>query len=59
MDKTMLNAGINVLNAETPPISNGIVLSTPVELANKQHLDMHHEHAMDTSMMMEFVAITI
>jgi hypothetical protein len=59
MDETMLDTNINVLNAETPPISNGIVLSTPVELAIKQHLDMHHEHAMGTSMIMEFVAITI
>jgi hypothetical protein len=59
MDETMLNANINVLDAETPHISNGVVLFTPVKLATKQHLDMHHEHAMDASMMMDFVAISI
>jgi hypothetical protein len=59
MDETMLDANINVLNAVTPHISNGAVLFTPVELATKQHLDTHHEHAMDASMMMEFVAIMI
>jgi hypothetical protein len=59
MDKTTLDTNINVLNVETPPISNGIVLSTPVKLVIKQHLDTHHEHAMDASMMMDFVAITI
>jgi hypothetical protein len=59
MDETMLNANINVLNAVTPHISNGTVLFTPVELATKQHLDTHHKHAMDASMMMEFMAIMI
>jgi hypothetical protein len=59
MDETTLDANINVLNAETPHISNGVVPFTPVELANKQHLDMHHEHAMNASMMMDFMAISI
>jgi hypothetical protein len=59
MDEITLVANINVLNAEIPHISNGVVLSTPVELATKQHPDMHHEHVMDTSMMMDFVAILI
>jgi hypothetical protein len=59
MDKTMLDTNINVLNAETPHISNGVVLFTPVKLVIKQHLDAHHEHAMDASMMMDFVAILI
>jgi hypothetical protein len=59
MVKTMLIDNTNVLNVAILPILNGIVLSTPAGLANKQHLDMHHEHAMDTSMMTEFVATTI
>jgi hypothetical protein len=59
MDETMLDANINVLNVVTPHILNRTVLFTPVELATKQHLDMHHEHAMDASMMMEFMAIMI
>jgi hypothetical protein len=54
----MLADNINVSNAVILPISNGIVLSIPVGLANKQHLDTHREHAMDASMMTEFVAIT-
>jgi hypothetical protein len=49
----------NVLNVAILPILNGIVPSTNVEPADKQHLDTHHEHAMDASMMMEFVAIII
>jgi hypothetical protein len=59
MDETTFDANINVLNAVTPHISNGTVLFTPVKLATKQHLDTHHEHAMDASITMEFVAITI
>jgi hypothetical protein len=55
----MLADNINASNAAILPISNGIVLSIPVGLANNQHLDMHHEHAMDASMMMEFAAIMI
>jgi hypothetical protein len=55
MDKTMLDDNINVLNAVTPHISDGTVLSIPVKLATKQHLDTHHEHAIDASMIMEFV----
>jgi hypothetical protein len=58
MDKTTLDANINVLNAETSHILNGVVLFTPVKSATKQHLDMHHEHAMDASMMMDFMAIS-
>jgi hypothetical protein len=50
MDKTMLDVNINVLNAVTPHILNGTVLFTPVKLAAKQHLDTHHEHAIDASM---------
>jgi hypothetical protein len=59
MDETTPHANINVLNVETPHILNGVVLFTPVELATKQHLDTHHEHAMDASMMLDFVAISI
>jgi hypothetical protein len=40
-----------------PTLLNGIVLSTHVKPASKQHLDMHHELAMDASMTTEFVAI--
>jgi hypothetical protein len=49
MDETTLVININVLNAEIPHISNGVVLFTPVELVIKQHLETHHEHAMDAS----------
>jgi hypothetical protein len=49
---------INVLNAAILPILNGTVPFTSVEHVDKQHLDTHHEHVMDRSMMMEFVAIT-
>jgi hypothetical protein len=59
MDEITLVANINVLNVEIPHISNGVVLSTPVKLATKWHLDMHHEHVMDASMMMDLVAISI
>jgi hypothetical protein len=59
MDEITLITNINVFNGEIPHISNGVVLFTPVEPATKQHLDMHHEHAMDASMMMDFVAILI
>jgi hypothetical protein len=59
MDKIILDANINVLNVAIPHISNGAVPSTPAKLVTKQHLDMHHEHVMDTSTMMGFVAILI
>jgi hypothetical protein len=59
MDEIILNANINVLNAAIPRISNGVVPFTPVGLVTKRHLDMHHEHVMDASMMMGFVAILI
>jgi hypothetical protein len=49
----------NVLNAEISHILNGAVPFTPVEPATKWHLDTHHEHVMDASMMMDFVAILI
>jgi hypothetical protein len=49
---------INVLNVAILPILNGTVPFTSVKHVDKQHLDMHHEHAMDGSMMMEFMAIT-
>jgi hypothetical protein len=55
----MLVDNTNVLNVVILPILNGIVLSTNVELADKQHLDTHHEHATDVSLMMEFTAIMI
>jgi hypothetical protein len=58
MVKIILANNINASNAVILPISNGIVLSIPAKLVNKQHLDTHHELAMDTSMMMEFKAIT-
>jgi hypothetical protein len=45
------------LNAAILPISNGIVPFTNVKHAEKQHLD--HEHVMDISTMMEFMAILI
>jgi hypothetical protein len=53
----MLADNINVLNVAILSIPNGIVLSIPVGLANKQHLDTHRKHAMYASMTMEFVAI--
>jgi hypothetical protein len=59
MDEIMLNANINVSNAAIPHISNGVVPFIPVRLVTKWHLDMHHEHVMDVSMMMGFVAILI
>jgi hypothetical protein len=58
MDETMLDANISVLNARIPHTSNGIAPFRPVEPAIKQHLDMHHEHVMNTSMMMDSEAIT-
>jgi hypothetical protein len=39
--------------------SNGIAPSTRVEPVRKQHLDMHHKHVMDESLMMESGAIMI
>jgi hypothetical protein len=59
MAEITLADNINVSNVTTLSISNGIALSTPVGLVDKQHLDTHHKHAMDTSMMMEFVATMI
>jgi hypothetical protein len=55
---TLVN-NTNVLNVAILSILNGIVPSTHVKPVNKQHWDTHHEHAMDTSMMMGFKAITI
>jgi hypothetical protein len=59
MDEIMLDASINVSNAVIPHISNGIAPFTPAELVMKQHQDTHHEHVMDVSTMMDFVAILI
>jgi hypothetical protein len=59
MDKIMPDVSINVLNAATLRISNGVVPFTPAGLVMKQHRDMHREHVMDVSMMMDFVAISI
>jgi hypothetical protein len=59
MDKIMLDANINVSNVAIPHISNKVVPFTPVRLVIKQHQDMHHEHVMDVSMMMGFMAILI
>jgi hypothetical protein len=59
MDKIILIDNINVLNAVIPHISNKVVPFTPVEPATKLHLDTHHEHAMDASMMTEFGVIMI
>jgi hypothetical protein len=58
MVKIMHVDNINVLNAAILPILNGTVPVTSVEPVDKQHLDTHHKHVMDKSMMMEFVAIT-
>jgi hypothetical protein len=55
----MLDASINVSNVAIPHISNGVAPFTPAELVMKQHQDTHHEHVMDISMMMGFVAILI
>jgi hypothetical protein len=57
MVKIMLAEIINALSAAILPISIGIVLFTDVEHADKQHLDTHHEHVMDTFLMTEFMAI--
>jgi hypothetical protein len=59
MDEITLDASINVSNAVTLHISNGVVPFTPAGLVMKQHRDTHHEHIMDVSMMMDFVAILI
>jgi hypothetical protein len=58
MDEIMHDNNINVLNVVTPPILNGTVHCVNVEHVDKQHLDMHHEHVKDNSMMMGSVAIT-
>jgi hypothetical protein len=58
-DKTTLDNNISVSNVEIPRISNEIAPFTCVEPVNEQHLDMHHEHAMNASMTMDFVAILI
>jgi hypothetical protein len=54
MDEIMLDTNINVSNVAIPHTSNGVVPFTPVM---KQHQDMHREHVMDASTMMEFVVI--
>jgi hypothetical protein len=55
----MLDASINVSNVVIPHISNGVASFTPAGLVMKQHQDTHHEHVMDVSLMMDFVAILI
>jgi hypothetical protein len=57
MVETILVNNTNASNVAILLILNGTVPFTSVEPVDKQHLDMHHEHAMDTSMMMEFMAI--
>jgi hypothetical protein len=59
IDEIMLDASINVSNVVIPHISNGIAPFTSAKLVMKQHQDTHHEHVMDVSMMMHFVAILI
>jgi hypothetical protein len=59
MVETTLINNTNVLNVAILPILNETVPFTSVEPVDKQHLDTHHEHAMDASMMMEFMAIMI
>jgi hypothetical protein len=58
MVKIMHVDSINALNAAILPILNGTVPFTSVKHVDKLHLDTHHEHVMDKSMMMEFMAIT-
>jgi hypothetical protein len=58
-DEITLNNNTSVSNVEILHTSNGIAPSTHVEPVSKQHLDMHHEHVMDESSMMESGAITI
>jgi hypothetical protein len=58
-DEIMLDASINVSNAAIPHISTGVAPFTPAGLVMKQHRDTHHEHVIDVSMMMDFVAILI
>jgi hypothetical protein len=59
MDEITPIDNINVSNMAILPILNGIFPSTHVKPASKQHWDTHHKHVMDTSIMTEFVAITI
>jgi hypothetical protein len=59
MDEITLDNNISVSNVVILHTSNGIAPFTCVEPVNKQHWDMHHEHAMDASMMMGFEAIMI
>jgi hypothetical protein len=57
MVEIMHDDNINVLSAAILPISNGTVLFTSVKHVDKHHLDTHHKHVMDGSMMMGFVVI--
>jgi hypothetical protein len=59
MDEITPVDNINVLNVAILPISNGIVPSTHAKPASKRHRDMHHEHVMDASTTMGYVAILI
>jgi hypothetical protein len=47
MVETTLIDNTNVLNVAILPILNGIVPSTNVESADKQHLDMHQRPVKD------------
>jgi hypothetical protein len=59
MVETILVDNTNVLNVAILLILNGIAPFTRVKPVNKWHWDMHHEHAMEASMMMDFVVIMI
>jgi hypothetical protein len=53
MVETTLINNTNVLNVAILPILNGIVPSTIVEPADKQHLDMHQKPVQDVFLMTE------
>jgi hypothetical protein len=55
----MLDNNTSVSNVAVLHTSNWIAPSTHVEPVSKRHLDMHHKHVMDESLMMESGAITI
>jgi hypothetical protein len=59
MVKTTLDDNINAFNAVILPILNGTVLSTHVEPATKQHLDMHQKPVEDVFLMMGSADIMI
>jgi hypothetical protein len=59
MVETTLDDNINAFNVVILSILNGTVLSTHVELAIKQHLDMHQKLVEDVFLMMESTDIMI